>query len=272
MKGLFEKVLILGAGYMGIQIADLISKHGVKVVLYDISAGSLNRAGEKLNNSMVTCTDTLDEQIQDCDLVIETVTEQLKLKQKLLRDIEVLVASDAVLTTNSSLLLPSRISGKLKHKERFCGYHFYWPEGGANVVDIMPVKETEEAISRKLYEFSKAVGLEPVRVRKENRGYLYNYIFSDITSKAITLYLKKIGTIEDIDKSFRINTKCDKGPFEMMDVVGLDTVLHITRNIAKRKPKAYFGVILLKRYVKAGKLGVKTGEGFYKYQEMRKTK
>jgi 3-hydroxybutyryl-CoA dehydrogenase len=258
--------LILGAGYMGVQIADQLSRYGVKVILYDISRKALDQAKVKLNSELVSFRDTLDCSIEDCDLVIETVTEMLKLKKKLFRDIEALVAIDTVLTTNSSLLLPSKISGKLKHKERFCGFHFYWPDKGANIVDIMPTKKTECSIAQQLYDFSKSVGFEPVFVNKENYGYLYNDIFSDITGKAITLLLRKIGTPEDIDKSFRINTGCDKGPFEMMDEVGLDTVLHITRNIARRKPKAYFGVHLLKRYVNAGKLGVKSGEGFYKYE------
>lgn len=265
MKGIFRKVLILGAGYMGVQIADQISRHGVRVILYDISRKSLDQARTKLTSDRVSLIDNLNDGIHECDLVIETVTENLELKQKLFRDIEALVSKDTILTTNSSLLLPSRISKKLRYQERFCGYHFYWPDKGANIVDIMPTKKTKSGLPQQLYEFSKAVGLEPVLVKKENYGYLYNDIFSDITGKAITLLLLKIGTMEDIDKSFRINTGCEKGPFEMMDDVGLDTVLHITKNIARRKPKAYFGVYLLNRYVKAGKLGVKAGEGFYKY-------
>ena len=266
MEGAFKKVLILGAGYMGVQIADQISRHGVRVILYDISRKSLDQARAKLIPDMVSLIDILDVGIHDCDLVIETVTENLEVKQNLFHDIEALVSRDAIFTTNSSLLLPSRISKKLRYKERFCGYHFYWPDKGANIVDIMPTKNTKSGLVQQLYDFSKVVGLEPVLVKKENYGYLYNDIFSDITGKAITLLLRKVGTMEDIDKSFRINTGCQKGPFEMMDDVGLDTVLHITKNIARRKPKAYFGVYLLNRYVKVGKLGVKSGEGFYKYK------
>ncbi len=262
----FKLVLILGAGYMGVQIADQLLRHGVQVILYDISGKSIEQAKAKLSSERVSFIDTLDCSITECDLVIETVTEKLKLKQNLFRNIEALVATDTVLTTNSSLLLPTVISSKLKHKERFCSFHFYWPDKGANIVDIMPTKKTKSNITQRLYDFSKSVGFEPVLVNKENYGYLYNDIFSDITGKAISLLLRKIGTMEDIDKSFRINTGCDKGPFEMMDDVGLDTVLHITKNIARRKPKAYFGVYLLKRYVNAGKLGVKSGEGFYKYE------
>ncbi len=266
MEHTFQKVLILGAGYMGIQIAELISRHGIRTVLYDINQASLETANRKLNSPMVSYIHVLDCGIRDCDLIIETVTEDLKLKQRLLCELEVYTDETAIVTTNSSLLLPSNISKKLKRKENFCGYHFYWPDRGANIVDIMPTKRTEKSIPQKLIEFSKEVGLEPVLVRKEHYGYIYNDIFSDITGKAITLLLLKISTIEEIDKSFRVNTGCEKGPFEMMDEVGLDTVLHITRNMARRKPKAYFGISFLKRYVQAGKLGVKSGEGFYRYE------
>lgn len=134
----------------------------------------------------------------------------------------------------------------------------------------MPIKRTDSAVAEKLKRLAEETGFEPVVIGKESSGYVYNAIFSAINAKSISLVLRGISTIEDVDKSFRNVTKAPLGPFQMMDLVGLDTVMHITKNMAKKNPMKWLGVKFLRKYVDIGKLGVKTGEGFYKYEEKQK--
>lgn len=259
-----DKVLVIGAGTLGVQIANLLSMHGIEVTLNDINKKALQVANEKIQSDKVNYSEQLSADAYD--LVIESIVERLDMKQELFRRLEQLLGPDVIFVTNSSFLLPSKINKKISNKNRFCSYHFYWPDEGANIVDIMPTKKTDCEIVRRLQSFSQDVGLEPIVINRENHGYVYNYIFSAMNTKAITLVIKGISNVEDIDKSVRINLGCNYGPFQMMDMVGLDTVLHITRNQAKRNPKAWFGVWFINKYVKMGKLGIKSGEGFYKYE------
>lgn len=266
MSNTFKKILVVGAGTLGIQIARVISNHG-DVVLCDLSKAALRRAKSQLSSEYVSYIETLDGRISDCDLVIESVTEVAKLKQQVFKQIESLVGKDTILATNSSMLLPRKIAKMIKDKSRFCAYHFYWPEDGATIVDIMPIKQTADNVIEKMRMFSLEIGLDPVDVMKENAGYVFNVMFGALNSRALSLVIRGVSTIEDVDKSFRNVVKCPLGPFQMMDIVGLDTVLHIAKNQAKRNPVIWFGVRFIKKYVQQGKLGRKTGEGFYKYDQ-----
>ncbi len=265
MSTVFKKVLIVGAGTLGVQIARRFLDGGMRVVLCDLSEDALLSAKNELNSKTASYITVIDERISDCDLVIESVTEVMKIKQNLFVQIEKYVKADAVLTTNSSMLLPSKIAKKIKKKDRFCAFHFYWPDDGANIADIMPIKQTKPLVTERLKQLADETDFDPVVIGRESEGYVYNAIFSAINAKSISLVIKGVTTIEDVDKSFRNVTKAPLGPFQMMDLVGLDTVMHITRNMAKKNPINWFGVKFLSKYVNSGKLGVKTGEGFYKY-------
>ena len=267
MSTIFKKVLIVGAGTLGVQIARRFLKNGMEVVLCDLSESALSSAKKELNSKNASFLKKIDNKIGDCDLVIESITEVLKIKQKLFAQIEKHVKDETVLTTNSSMLLPSKIAKKIKNKKRFCAFHFYWPDDDANIADIMPIKNTDKAVVEKLKQLAVQTGFDPVVICKENQGYVYNAIFSAINGKSLTLVIRGVTTIEDVDKSFRNVTKAPRGPFQMMDMVGLDTVMHITKNMAKKNPINWVGVKFLKKYVDKGKLGVKTKEGFYKYED-----
>ena len=266
MKTGFKRVLIAGAGNMGCQIAEAIASKGIHVLLYDKSDKSLNKARASLQSGMIDFTNELAADAAECDLVIESIVEDLRSKRMLFREVEAVVSADTILTTNSSMLLPSKIARGLKDKSRFCAFHFYAPGYGANIVDILPVKQTDPEIAGRLFDFAGETGFKPVMVKKENRGYIFNSVFSSINADAISLVIRGVANIGDVDKSFRINAGSKHGPFQMMDIVGLDTVYDITRNMAKRKPLYYFGLRFLKPYIKSGRLGVKSGEGFYKYR------
>ncbi|MEE4193701.1 MAG: 3-hydroxyacyl-CoA dehydrogenase NAD-binding domain-containing protein [Anaerolineae bacterium] len=265
MDKAFEKVVIVGAGTMGLQIGQQVASYQVPVMLVDRNASLVENILLQQDSEFLDATTEFDKALSDCDLVIESITENLHLKQNFFKNLEVHISDTVVLTTNSSMLLPSKIGRKLEHKERFCGFHFYAPAMSANIVDVSPIQQTNPAVAERLCNFASQTGFEPVLIQKENRGYVYNDILDGINSRAIGLVIKGVASIEDVDKSFRINTRAPLGPFQMMDIVGLDVVLHIVKNKARRQPKSLLAVPFLNRYVKAGKLGVKTGEGFYKY-------
>ena len=265
MEKSFKKILIVGAGYMGYQIARHFAAHQVKVVLFDTNLQTIQRIQKETTGGYLECSTSLEEAAAECDLVIESITENLRVKQDFFKRLEPLVREDTILTTNSSMLLPSKIAKKLNSKHRFCGYHFYAPDLGANIVDVMGIKQTSPQVIDRLYQFSQQNGLEPVHVKKESIGYVYNAILNNINAAAIGLVIKGVSSIEDVDKSFRIVAGTELGPFQMMDIVGLDVVLHIVRNGVVQHPKNLFAIKFLNPYVKAGKLGVKTGEGFYRY-------
>ena len=267
MATLFKKVVIVGAGYMGFQIGSQIAEHEVLVVLVDTNTKLVEKIQTESDSAYLSATTSLSEAVSDCDLVIESITENLRIKQNFFHSLEGMVAEDVVLVTNSSMLLPSKIARKLHKKDRFCGFHFYAPALGANLVDVSPIKQTAPAVADQLTQFAVETGFEPVRLKKENYGYIQNYLFDGVNERAFSLLLRGVATVEDIDKSFRIVTGASAGPFQMMDTVGLDVVLNIVRNKARRKPATWLVVPLLKRYVSAGKLGVKSGEGFYHYEE-----
>ena len=266
MGKIFKRVLIAGAGYMGCQIASAMAKNGISVLLYDRSTGSLEKARNLVQYEHAAFTGEIGADVSSCDLVVESIVENLRAKRRLFREMEPVLPRDAVLTTNSSMLLPSKIAAGVRDKSRFCAFHFYAPDYGANIVDIQPVKQTAPGVTSRLTAFAETAGFRPVAVKKENPGYIFNSIFSSINASAISMVIRGVASIEDIDKSFRVNAGSELGPFQMMDIVGLDTVYDITKNMAKRKPHYYFGTRFLKPYIKSGRLGVKTGEGFYKYR------
>jgi 3-hydroxybutyryl-CoA dehydrogenase len=279
MKTAFNKILIIGAGTMGQQIAAHIAKHNIDVVLYDISVKNLESARVNMkidlntdNFETIKFTSDLTEAVVNVDLVIEAIIENLKLKKLLFKQLNTLCKKKTIFTSNTSDLLPSKIAKSTGRKELFCAYHFHAPRYGADIVDIMPHKDTAiETISR-LETFTKDINLIPIIIKKEHPAYIYNAILNSIMNTSLTLVIKGVANYQEIDKAWMGNTGMKIGPFGMLDLIGLDTALEITKNRAKKNPLRLFGVAYFNKFIKQGKLGVKTGEGFYKYPGPEYTK
>jgi 3-hydroxybutyryl-CoA dehydrogenase len=198
----------------------------------------------------------------DADFISESVVEDLGIKKKVWSQFAVLSPSHTVFTTNTSYLMPSQFATETGRPELFCAFHFH-DVFFANVVDIMPHPATAQWVIDLLMEMGKKLNQTPVFVKKESPGYIFNAMLVALIGAAGALFTYDIASIEDVDRSWMGNFKMDRGPFGILDVIGLETVWHITNAMPDTKSKKF--AALLKTYVDAGKLGLKTGEGFYKY-------
>jgi 3-hydroxybutyryl-CoA dehydrogenase len=275
-------VCIIGAGNLGTRIALQAAISGFKVTLYDLNQEFLDRSFlqiEKLSRQLIRnnyldeknlpelftklhFTSTLKDALLDADFVSENVTEDLEIKKVIWGEISKIVSNQTILTTNTSYLLPSQFATLSGHPENFCSFHFH-DVFYSRVVDIMPHEGTDSEVIKILEWFGRKLNQVPILVKKEHSGYIFNTLLISWIDAAGRLLTGEIAEIEAIDKSWMINFKMESGPFGVLDGVGLDTAWHITNS--RRSPASKAFATLLKTYVDQGKLGVKSGEGFYSY-------
>lgn len=277
-----KKVLIIGCGTMGLRIGLQCALKGFDVVMYDISEESLTKAqkiqdkllrsfiadgkissedAEKAKKKIRTTTNA-NEAVKDVDFVSESVLEEPEIKTKVYQQFSPLFPKHAVITTNTSYLLPSMFAADSGNPGRFCAFHFH-DVFYSNVVDIMPHPGTERWVVDFLKDLGKKLDQVPIVVEKESHGYIFNAILGVVLGASGALVTGGVASFEDVDRAWMGNTKMPMGPFGILDSIGLDTAWHITKSYKDEKSKRF--AALLKSYVDAGKLGLKTGEGFYKY-------
>lgn len=281
-----KNVLILGSGTLGLRIGLQAAISGFNSTLYDINESTFeparkiqntileNLVGKKLLSpedaaaakSRITFTTDPVKAASDADFVSESVLENLELKKKVWAQFAKLCPPHTVFTTNTSYLMPSLFAAETGRPERFCAFHFH-DVFMANVVDVMPHPGTAPWVVDLLMELGKKLNQTPVFVKKESPGYIFNAMLVALIGAAGALVTYDIASIEDVDRSWMGNFKMERGPFGILDLIGLETVWHVTHSMTDAKSKKFAD--LLKTYVDAGKLGVKTGEGFYTYPNPR---
>ena len=269
-----NNVCILGAGTLGTRIALQAALSGFQVSVYDINAEAFvasKKVMAKILRSLsltdeiiakINFTTDPVESVADADIISESVTEELPLKRQVWAQFSALAPEKTIFTTNTSYLLPSMLVDSVDRPALFCAFHFH-DVFYSKVVDIMPHPGTSEEVVTLLADFGRALKQVPVIVRKENPGYVFNYMLMAVIGAAGKLRTKEIASIEDIDKSWMVNFHMPMGPFGILDSIGLDTAWHVTHNLEDAGSQAF--AALLKTYIDAGKLGEKTGEGFYTY-------
>ncbi|MHA8098841.1 3-hydroxyacyl-CoA dehydrogenase [Aquirufa aurantiipilula] len=277
-----KHVCILGAGTLGSRIGFQAALSGYWVKIYDIKEESFiisqkmiskiakglfaaetyskDDIAAALNRLTYTLND--EEAVSDADIISESVTEDLALKQQVWSRMGQIAPEKTIFTTNTSYLLPSSLASFTGRPARFCAFHFH-DVFYSKIVDIMPHPETDADLIPILDEFGKRLNQVPVFVKKENHGYLFNAMLLSFLGAAGKLLVNEVATIEDIDKSWMVNFHVPMGPFAILDSIGLDTAWHVTHQLPDANSKAF--AALLKTYVDAGKLGEKSGEGFYRY-------
>jgi len=277
-----RKVCILGAGTLGSRVALQSALSGYEVSIYDIHDQSLEssklvmrkilkqleqtgaiddtKAITAMSRILFTLSDK--EAVNDADIINESVTEDVEIKQKVWKQFGSLAPEKTIFTTNTSFLLPSMFAENSGRPKRFCALHFH-DVFFSKIVDIMPHPGTDPAIVPILETFGKSLHQVPVIVRKENHGYIFNSMLMAFIGAAGKLLTGEVASIEDIDKSWMVNFHMPMGPFGILDSIGLDTAWHVTHKMPDKASQAFAS--LLKTYMDAGKLGEKTGEGFYKY-------
>ena len=207
-------------------------------------------------------TDDLEAACKDVDLVNESVIENIEIKKKVWKQLGEHCPPHTVFTTNTSYMKASAMAEDTGRPELFCAYHFH-DVFLANVVDVMPHPGTAEWIIPMLMELGHKLWQTPIHIQKENHGYIFNAMLLQIIGSAGNLVTSGVATPQDVDRSWMGNFKMDIGPFGMLDAVGLETAWHITSGLKNEKSQRFAD--LLRGYIDAGKLGIKTGEGFYKY-------
>ena len=277
-----QNVLILGSGTLGLRIALTSSLNGYKVTVYDIREEAFSQA-KKIQTNLVKIlikegkfsekegrqaiqnqTFTTDASFAaiNADLVSESVTEDLYLKKKVWTQFGSLCPQHTIFTTNTSSLLPSLFAEETGRPERFCALHFH-DVFYANVVDIMPNPKTEPWIIKLLQAFGESIQQTPVIMHRESPGYIFNAMLIAVLGAAGALVTYDVASIEDVDRSWMGNFKIPNGPFGILDEIGLDTAWHVIHVFKDEKSKRF--AKLLDTYIQQGKLGRKSGEGFYSY-------
>jgi len=272
-------VAVIGAGTLGRRVALIFASRGGTVRLYARRAEQLADATQYVTESLPTMVSdrgfgevggavaarSLDEALDDAWLVVESAPEKLEIKIPLWGQIDQAAPADTIFATNSSSY-PSRLMAeKVRDKTRLCNMHFYMPPE-INAVDLMSDGETDRGLLDTLLTVLPEFGVHPFEARKECTGFIFNRIWAAIKRESLAVVAEGVARPEDVDGMFKINWGVPAGPFQMMDLVGLDVVLDIENHYAQEFPHLPKNVReLLQTYVDAGKLGIKTGEGFYTY-------
>ncbi|EUJ30931.1 3-hydroxybutyryl-CoA dehydrogenase [Listeria floridensis FSL S10-1187] len=212
----------------------------------------------------------LKEAVKDADLVIEAVPELISVKEDFYKKLGEVAPAKTIFATNSSTLVPSQFAHFTGRPEKFLALHFANEIWKNNTAEIMGHKDTDPAVYKQLVEFAGAIGMVPLEVKKEQPGYILNSILVPFLEAAQMLLLEGVADAETIDKTWMLATGSPQGPFATLDVVGITTAYNIMQNYAQTadsedKRYARMAEMLKRDYIDKGKLGVATGEGFYKY-------
>lgn len=270
-------ITIFGAGTLGRRIALMFSTHGGEVRIYDKNSDALAAAKSFVEENLPEIVKTIpngkagtlttftdfDEAIDQAWLVVESLPEIPKLKIDILGQLDRAVADDTIIATNSSSYRSSELAGKVTHKNRLLNMHFMMPPI-ARAVELMTCGETDKAIIDFLADKLKDYGLSPYVAEKESMGFIYNRIWAALKRESLYVVAQGVASPQTVDSIFMETLGTKQGPFRSMDMVGLDVVLDIEEHYAKERegiptePRE-----LLKKMIAEGKLGVKSGEGFY---------
>jgi 3-hydroxybutyryl-CoA dehydrogenase len=272
-------VAVIGAGTLGRRIALMFATRGGTVRIYARRAEQRAEATQYVSQTLpavvenrgsgqvghATGTGSLEEALDGAWLVVESVPEKLEVKIPLWGDIDEAAAPDTIFATNSSSY-PSRLMAEnVRDKRRLCNMHFYMPPE-INAVDLMSDGETDRDLLDTLLTVLPEFGVHPFEARRECTGFIFNRIWAAIKRESLAVVAEGVARPEDVDGMFKVNWGVPAGPFQMMDLVGIDVVLDIENHYADEFPHLPQNVRdLLQSYVDAGNLGIKTGAGFYTY-------
>lgn len=279
-----KKVAVLGVGTIGYQIAQLCAQHGYTVNLRDIDKNLVQSGLEKIKGSLkkffvdkgkmsqeemdtiyerITGTTDLKTAVGDVDLVIEAIPEKLELKQQVFKEVDAICPPHAILASNTSSLSPSAIGSFIDRQEKVIVTHFINPVQVIKLVEVVKSAKTSEETIETIKNFLKNLEKEVVIV-KDSPGFITTRLFVVIVNEAIKMLDEGIASMEDIDKAVKLGLNHPIPPFKAADV-SMDTALHCLEYLRDNLGREYTPSPLLEKMVREGKLGVKTGEGFYKY-------
>jgi 3-hydroxybutyryl-CoA dehydrogenase len=280
------RVGVVGSGIMGAGIAETAARAGFDVVIRSrrrdtadatlarlersvvkqVERGKLTEAEASDVLARVSATSDLND-LAGCDLVIESVVEDLKTKTHLFRELDGVLGASAVMATNTSTLPVVELAMQTAHPESVCGIHFFNPAQSMTLVEIVRPLTANDATIAAACEFAIACGKEPIVV-KDQAGFIVNHLLFPYLNNAVRLLEQGVASSEDIDAAMRGGCNFPIGPFAVLDLVGLDTSVAILDALYDEfRDPHYAAVPLLRRMVTAGLLGRKSGRGFYDYRK-----
>ncbi|MCU1474627.1 3-hydroxyacyl-CoA dehydrogenase [Amnibacterium sp.] len=288
MPSPFGTVTVLAAGVLGAQIAFQTANHGFTVTVYDVDeaaiasarsrfdaivaqytreVGDAEGAARRAIDGLALSTD-LAAAVHDADLVIEAVPENLELKRSIWSAAGGAAPDRTVFATNSSTLLPSDFADATGRPDRFLALHFANHIWAQNTAEVMGTPRTDPEVVERVVAFAEAIGMVPIRLHKEQPGYVLNSLLVPFLNAAADLLVRGVADVETIDATWRIATGAPIGPFQIYDTIGLRTPYAIaSANAAKGdRGAAVFAEYLKAEYLDKGKLGRESGEGFYRYR------
>src|SRR5688572_12040597 len=279
-----KTVGVLGCGLMGSGIAQVCAAAGYRTIVREVEEGFLEQglgrvrkfladgvargkvtaeAQEKTLANLSGTTKT--GELRDCDLIIEAIIENVEEKSNVFRALDAVVGDATIYCSNTSSLCITELAAKTKRPDRFAGLHFFNPVPLMKLVEVIRALTTSDATYQTVFGCAGSLGKEAITA-PDRPGFIVNRLLVPYLLDAIRSYEHGLGTVEDIDKGMKLGCGYPMGPFTLLDFVGLDTTYYIANIMFEeyREP-VYAPPPLLKRMVLAGRLGKKSGEGFYKY-------
>ena len=279
-----KTVGVLGCGLMGSGIAQVCAASGYKTIVREVDQGVLDKGLSRLRKFLndgvekgKVTPETRDQTLANlsgttsfadlgkCDLVIEAIIENVEAKSGSYSALDAVVSDHTIFCSNTSSLCITELAAKTKRPDRFAGLHFFNPVPIMKLVEVIRSLTTSDETYRTVFAFAQSLGKDPITA-PDKPGFIVNRLLVPYLLDAIRSFEHGLGTVEDIDKGMKLGTGYPMGPFTLLDFVGLDTTYYIANIMFEeyREP-AYAPPPLLKRMVLAGRLGKKSGQGFYKY-------
>ncbi len=278
------KIGVVGLGTMGSGIVEVIARSGYSVIGVDLGEKGTNYADSRIRDSIdrgvhgskITEADgqailsrieltTKLEELASCELVIEAITEDLKTKSELLGTLDSILGPNAIMATNTSALSVTQISVVTGRPSRVIGMHFFNPAMVQKFVEIISTVTTDQEVIETCMEFARSLGKQPVLV-SDRAGFIANSLLFGYLNQAVAMYEQKYASREDIDSAMRFGCGLPMGPLALLDLIGLDTSLQILDTMYREsRDRLHAPSSLLKQLVAAGRLGRKSGQGFYSY-------
>ena len=283
---IMKKIVVIGGGTMGLDIAQVFAKKGFDVVVRDIkdeiiqasearlnksldklvSKGKLDEAGKKAITDKMTFTTDLNL-AADADLVIEAAIENLDIKKSIFAELDKICKPETILATNTSSISITAIAAATKREDKFIGMHFFNPPTVMKLVEVIRGTHTSDETYKTIAELAAAIGKEPVEVN-EAPGFVVNKILIPMINEACDLLYTGVASAEGIDTAMKLGANHPMGPLALGDLIGLDVCLAIMDTLYNEThdPK-YRASLLMRKMVRAGHLGRKSGKGFFDYSK-----
>ncbi|MDX1940714.1 MAG: 3-hydroxybutyryl-CoA dehydrogenase [Saprospiraceae bacterium] len=280
-----KNISVIGAGTMGNGIAHVFAMNGFSVTLADVSQDALNKGLQTISNNLdrmvkketiteadkaatlanITAFTGIAEGVKNADLVVEAATENMNLKLDIFRQLDQNAPADAILASNTSSISITKIAAVTKRPEKVIGMHFMNPVPVMKLVEVIRGYSTTNEVTQTIFDLSKKLGKIPVEVN-DYPGFISNRILMPMINEAIYALYEGVAGVEEIDTVMKLGMAHPMGPLQLADFVGLDVCLAILKVLYEGfGNQKYAPCPLLVNMVTAGKLGVKSGEGFYNY-------